>query len=59
MVSYYQHCVICILIVAKKGLLQDKKDFWRVLERVEKYTHEAADITTSVREMPKIKSVTV
>lgn len=43
-------------IKPKKGILRDKRDFWDVLEQVEKYTHEAKDITTSVREMPNVKS---
>lgn len=43
-------------IKPKKGILRDKRDFWEVLEQVEKFTHEAKDITTSVREMPHVKS---
>jgi len=44
-----------LVFLAKKGILRDKRDFWDVLEQVEKYTHEAKDITTSVREMPNVK----
>ncbi|XP_064631483.1 RUN and FYVE domain-containing protein 2-like isoform X2 [Lineus longissimus] len=40
----------------KKGILRDKKEFFAVLEQVEKYLPEAADITTSVRDMPSIKT---
>ncbi|KAL5019311.1 hypothetical protein ScPMuIL_005033 [Solemya velum] len=40
----------------KKGILRDKRDFWCVLESVEKIAPEAAEITTSVREMPNIKT---
>ncbi|KAK3586576.1 hypothetical protein CHS0354_001166 [Potamilus streckersoni] len=40
----------------KKGLLRDRRDFWCVLEMVEKYAPDASEITTSVREMPNIKT---
>lgn len=40
----------------KKGILRDKRDFWIVLESVEKLLPEAAEITTSVREMNHIKT---
>jgi len=40
---------------AKKGMLSRKKEFWSVLESVEKIAPEAAEITTSVRDMPNIK----
>jgi hypothetical protein len=43
------------LFSAKKGILRDKKEFFAVLEQVERYLLEAADITTSVRDMPSIK----
>ena len=48
-------CVYLYLISAKKGILRDKREFWGVLEFVEKYTVDATDITTSVREMPNLK----
>ncbi|CAG2211134.1 RUN and FYVE domain-containing protein 2,Protein RUFY3,RUN and FYVE domain-containing protein 1 [Mytilus edulis] len=34
----------------------DRKDFWSVLESIEKLVPEAGEITTSVREMPHIKT---
>jgi hypothetical protein len=40
---------------AKKSLLRDRRDFWGVLETVEKLVPEASEITTSVREMPNLK----
>ncbi|XP_076072561.1 RUN and FYVE domain-containing protein 2-like isoform X4 [Mytilus galloprovincialis] len=40
----------------KKGILRDRKDFWSVLESIEKLVPEAGEITTSVREMPHIKT---
>ncbi|KAH9494897.1 RUN and FYVE domain-containing protein 2 [Bulinus truncatus] len=40
----------------KKGLLSSKKEFWWVLESIEKIAPEAAEITTSVREMPNIRT---
>jgi len=50
---------VCVLDAAKKGILRDKRDFWSVLQQVEKYSSDAVDITTSVREMPHIRSVAV
>ena len=44
---------------AKKGILRDRRDFWTVLETVEKLIPEAAEITTSVREMNHIKYVKI
>ncbi|KAL8604542.1 hypothetical protein ACOMHN_015826 [Nucella lapillus] len=41
---------------AKKGMLTRIKEFWSVLECVEKIAPEAAEITASVRDMPNIKS---
>ena len=51
---------VCVYVcagvhAAKKGLLRDKRDFWAVLQQVEKHSADAIDITTSVREMPHIK----
>ncbi|XP_035228279.1 RUN and FYVE domain-containing protein 2-like isoform X2 [Stegodyphus dumicola] len=40
----------------KKGLLGPKKELWNVLETVEKYMPEASDITSSVRELPTVKT---
>lgn len=40
----------------KKGILRDKREFWGVLEIIEKFAPEAAEITTSVRDMPNIKT---
>uniref|UniRef100_A0A2C9JVE9 RUN domain-containing protein n=1 Tax=Biomphalaria glabrata TaxID=6526 RepID=A0A2C9JVE9_BIOGL len=40
----------------KKGILSSKKEFWWVLECIEKIAPEAAEITTSVREMPNIRT---
>ncbi|XP_062617136.1 RUN and FYVE domain-containing protein 2-like isoform X2 [Saccostrea cucullata] len=40
----------------KKSLLRDRRDFWCVLETVEKLVPEASEITTSVREMPNLKT---
>ncbi|CAB3364853.1 Hypothetical predicted protein [Cloeon dipterum] len=36
----------------KKGLLGPKKELWDVLQMVERYNAEAADITASVRDLP-------
>ena len=44
-----------ISVLAKKGILRDKREFWIVLEQVEKLMSDAVDITTSVREMPNVK----
>ena len=43
--------------IAKKSILRDKREFWQVLEAVEKLVPEAGEITMSVREMPHIKYV--
>ena len=43
------------LFLAKKSILRDRRDFWCVLEVVEKLVPEANEITTSVREMPHLK----
>ncbi|XP_021347524.1 RUN and FYVE domain-containing protein 2-like isoform X4 [Mizuhopecten yessoensis] len=43
-------------IKPRKGILRDKKDFWCVLEMVEKLVPEASEISTSVRDMPHIKT---
>nr|CAG4638369.1 EOG090X043H [Cyclestheria hislopi] len=40
----------------KKGLLGPKKELWDLLQMVEKYTHDAHDITTSVRDLPTVKT---
>ncbi|CAL1534204.1 unnamed protein product [Lymnaea stagnalis] len=40
----------------KKGILSSKKEFWWVLESIEKIAPEAAEITTSVRDMPNIRT---
>ncbi|XP_074648129.1 RUN and FYVE domain-containing protein 2-like [Tubulanus polymorphus] len=40
----------------KKGILRDKKEFWCVLEQIEKLVPEAQEITTSVRDMPNLKT---
>ncbi|CAG5132021.1 unnamed protein product, partial [Candidula unifasciata] len=40
----------------KKGILSSKKEFWWVLESIEKLAPEAAEITISVREMPNIRT---
>lgn len=50
------HVCVCVC-TAKKGILRDKRDFWVVLQQVEKHSSDAVDITTSVREMPHIKYV--
>ena len=47
--------IVIILHLAKKGILRDKREFWPVLEQVEKLAADASDITTSVREMPNVK----
>ena len=44
-----------IFFLARKGLLRDRTDFWNVLELVQKYTPDAVDITTSVKEMTHVK----
>ncbi|VVC87436.1 unnamed protein product [Leptidea sinapis] len=40
----------------KKGLLGPKKELWDILQMVEKYSVEAADITASVRDLPTVKT---
>ncbi|XP_041363074.1 RUN and FYVE domain-containing protein 2-like isoform X2 [Gigantopelta aegis] len=40
----------------KKGLLRDRREFWGVLENIEKFAPEANEITTSVRDMPHVKT---
>ncbi|KAI8420918.1 hypothetical protein MSG28_008084 [Choristoneura fumiferana] len=40
----------------KKGLLGPKKELWDILQMVEKYSLEAADITASVRDLPTVKT---
>ncbi|XP_022258849.1 protein RUFY3-like [Limulus polyphemus] len=40
----------------KKGLLGPRKELWHLLEIVEKYMPEASDITSSVRELPTVKT---
>ena len=44
-----------LIFAAKKSILRDRRDFWCVLEVVEKLVPEASEITTSVREMPHLK----
>ena len=39
----------------KKSILRDRRDFWCVLELVEKFVPEAAEITATVRDMPRLK----
>ncbi|XP_076459398.1 RUN and FYVE domain-containing protein 2-like [Babylonia areolata] len=41
---------------SKKGVLSRSREFWSVLENMEKIAPEAAEITTSVRDMPNIKT---
>ncbi|XP_022244397.1 RUN and FYVE domain-containing protein 2-like [Limulus polyphemus] len=43
-------------LMPKKGLLGPKKELWNLLETVEKYMPEASDITSSVRELPTVKT---
>ncbi|XP_037910014.1 RUN and FYVE domain-containing protein 2 isoform X3 [Hermetia illucens] len=40
----------------KKGLLGPKKELWDILQSVEKYCIEAQDITTSVRDLPTVRT---
>lgn len=40
----------------KKGLLGPKKELWDILQSVEKYCYEAQDITTSVRDLPTVRT---
>lgn len=41
---------------SKKGLLGPKKDIWEILQCVDKYCMEAHDITSSVRELPNVRT---
>ncbi|XP_053392921.1 RUN and FYVE domain-containing protein 2-like isoform X2 [Mercenaria mercenaria] len=41
---------------SKKSILRDRRDFWCVLELVEKFAPEAAEITATVRDMPHLKT---
>jgi hypothetical protein len=38
-----------------QGLLGPKKELWDILQCVEKYTIEAQDITSSVRDLPTVR----
>lgn len=40
----------------KKGILGPKKEIWDILQCIEKHCSEAHDITTSVRELPSVKT---
>ncbi|XP_053686720.1 RUN and FYVE domain-containing protein 2 [Sabethes cyaneus] len=40
----------------KKGLLGPKKELWDILQSVERYTMEAQDITSSVRDLPTVRT---
>ncbi|XP_037975588.2 RUN and FYVE domain-containing protein 2 isoform X1 [Plutella xylostella] len=40
----------------KKGLLGPKKELWDILQMVQKFSPEAADITASVRDLPTVKT---
>uniref|UniRef100_A0A0A9Z711 Protein RUFY3 n=1 Tax=Lygus hesperus TaxID=30085 RepID=A0A0A9Z711_LYGHE len=40
----------------KKGLLGPKKELWDILQVVEKLTTEAQDITSSVRDLPTVRT---
>ncbi|CAH1405701.1 unnamed protein product [Nezara viridula] len=40
----------------KKGLLGPKKELWDLLQWVEKFTTEAQDITSSVRDLPTVRT---
>ena len=52
---YCSHLEVFALFSAKKSILRDRRDFWCVLEVVEKLVPEASEITTSVRDMPHLK----
>lgn len=39
-----------------QGLLGPKKELWDMLQCVEKYCYEAQDITTSVRDLPTVRT---
>jgi len=48
--------IMCLFpSAAKKSILRDRRDFWCVLELVEKFVPEAAQITATVRDMPHLK----
>ncbi|XP_052867530.1 RUN and FYVE domain-containing protein 2-like [Anopheles cruzii] len=40
----------------KKGLLGPKKELWDILQSVERYCVEALDITSSVRDLPTVRT---
>ncbi|XP_055615049.1 protein RUFY3 isoform X2 [Toxorhynchites rutilus septentrionalis] len=40
----------------KKGLLGPKKELWDILQSVERYCIEAQDITSSVRDLPTVRT---
>ncbi|XP_050296605.1 RUN and FYVE domain-containing protein 2 isoform X2 [Anthonomus grandis grandis] len=40
----------------KKGLLGPKKELWDILQQVEKYAPEAQDITSSVKNLPTVRT---
>ncbi|KAK0157775.1 hypothetical protein PV328_011471 [Microctonus aethiopoides] len=40
----------------KKGLLGPKKELWDILQLVEKYCTEAQDITSSIRDLPTVRT---
>ncbi|KAK2583261.1 hypothetical protein KPH14_009273 [Odynerus spinipes] len=40
----------------KKGLLGPKKELWDILQLVEKYCPEALDITSSIRDLPTVRT---
>lgn len=40
----------------KKGLLGPKKELWDILQSVERYCGEAQDITSSVRDLPTVRT---
>ncbi|XP_062538288.1 protein RUFY3-like [Armigeres subalbatus] len=40
----------------KKGLLGPKKELWDILQSVERYCLEAQDITSSVRDLPTVRT---
>jgi len=40
----------------KKGLLGPKKELWDLLQTIEKTKNEASDMTTSVRDLPTVKT---
>lgn len=42
----------------KKGLLGPKKELWDLLQSVEKYCLEAQDVTSSIRDLPTVRTHT-